>query len=191
MTIIRLDILLYTAIFAVFLTDGCFALSAQVNRGPKPNPVVKVMANGMSLLKPAFVAEAKLQAAVLGGSVDEDEVKQEIMLETKSSKVVIYTYGLSPFSSEAVNILKQTGVDYKVIELGPEWFLLNGKDSLKRVLLSEYVENGATSLPKVFVNGQCLGGCAELATAVENGEFDQLVANKKAGKKNSFLSFLD
>mmetsp|Transcript_13949 Transcript_13949/g.33459 ORF Transcript_13949/g.33459 Transcript_13949/m.33459 type:complete len:190 (+) Transcript_13949:151-720(+) len=189
MTTSRNNIMLYIAIFAVFTTECCFALSAQVNSA-KPNPVVKVMANGMSLLKPAFVAEAKLQAAVLGGSVDSDEVQKEIQSETKSSKVVIYTYGLSPFSSEAVNILDQTGVDYNQIELGPEWFLLNGKDSLKRVLLSEYVDNGATSLPKVFVNGQCLGGCAELATSVESGEFDGLVG-KKGGKKNSFLSFLN
>ena len=84
----------------------------------------------------------------------QEEVSKEIASETKSG-IVVYTYGLSPFSTEAVSILEQTGYSFETIELGAEWFLLNGKDSVKRVLLSEFVENGATSLPKVFVGGKC------------------------------------
>jgi glutaredoxin-related protein len=62
---------------------------------------------------------------------------------------------------------------------------------LKRVLLSQYLDNGATSLPKVFVNGRCLGGCAELASAAESGEFERLVGKTDGTKKkNPFLSFL-
>jgi glutaredoxin 3 len=152
-----------------------------------PSPIVKSLAQGMTLLKPVFVAEAKLQASFLGSMVDTESVSKEIAAEVKSKSVVIYTYGLSPFSAEAVAILDGTGVDYKKIEVGAEWFLLDGKDSVKRVLLSGFVENGATSLPKVFVNGQCIGGCAELAECVTTGKFDELV---KGPKKKSFLSFL-
>lgn len=156
-----------------------------------PSPVIKAMANGMTLLKPIFAAEAKIQASVLGADVDEQFVSQEIASEIKSSPVVIYTYGLSPFSSEASVILDDTGCDYKKIEVGAEWFLLNGSNSVKRVLLSEFVDNGATSLPKVFVNGQCLGGCAELAESVSSGEFDDLLNAKNVKKeKKSFLPFL-
>ena len=158
------------------------ALSSQVSSGAKANPVIKAMANGMTLLKPVFAAEAKLQASVLGSKVAEEDVAQEIAAETKSG-IVVYTYGLSPFSTEAVSILEQTGYSFEKIELGAEWFLLNGKDSVKRVLLSEFVENGATSLPKVFVGGKCIGGCAELAKSVESGEFDTLVKGGKKQKK--------
>jgi len=77
--------------------------------------------------------------------------------------VLIYTYGLSPFSSEAVSILEATGCEYTNIELGKEWFLLGGEGSETRVALSKEVDGGATSLPKIFIGGECIGGCAELA----------------------------
>jgi glutaredoxin-related protein len=141
------------------------------------------------LLKPIFAVEAKLQASLLGSNIVEQEVAQEIAAEVSSSPIVIYTYGLSPFSTEAVSILEKTGNDFVNIEVGAEWFLLNGKDSVKRVLLSEFVDNGATSLPKVFVGGKCIGGCAELAKSVESGEFETLVNSGKTKKKKMF-SFL-
>ena len=176
----------YIALFLFSLFSSADAMSSKA--APRsPNPVVKAMANGMNLLKPAFVAEAKLQASLLGSDVDEDEVAKEISSEISSNKVVIYTYALSPFSTEALAMLESTGYDYTQIELGAEWFLLGGKNSVKRVALSEQVESGATSLPKVFVNGQCIGGCAELAAAVESGS---LAAMVETPSKKPFFSFL-
>jgi glutaredoxin-related protein len=173
--------------FLLALAAGVSALSSR-RKAPtrSPNAAVKAMAKGMTLLRPVFVAEAKVQANILGGSVNSEEVAKEIATEVKTKPIVIYTYGLSPFSTEALAILESTGYDYEKIELGAEWFLLGAKNSVKRVLLSEQVESGATSLPKVFVNGQCIGGCAELAETVESGGLDTLM---KKGGKNRF-SFL-
>jgi glutaredoxin-related protein len=139
------------------------------------NIVIKVAANGtMSWLKPIFVAEAHLQAAILGGSVNKADVIAEIEAELMANKILIYTYGLSPFSTEAVAILKSSGYEFENIQLGAAWLLLGGKNSVKRVALSKYAESGATSLPKVFIGGKCIGGCAELSSAVESGEFEEL-----------------
>jgi glutaredoxin-related protein len=138
------------------------------------NIVIKVVANGMSWLKPIFNAEAQLQAAILGGSVNTADVIAEIEAETMTNKILIYTYGLSPFSTEAVAIIKSSGYEFENIELGAAWLLLGGKNSVKRVALSKYAESGATSLPKVFIGGKCIGGCAELSSAVESGEFEKL-----------------
>lgn len=173
----------------LWATSMSHGLSGPFNTAAtKPNPVVKVMANGMSLLKPIFASEAKLQASLLGSSIVEEDVAKEIASEIQSGKIVIYTYGLSPFSTEAVRILESVGCDFVNIEVGAEWFMLNGKDSVKRVLLSEFVENRATSLPKVFVGGKCIGGCAELADIVESGEFNALVNSSQSKKK--LFSFL-
>lgn len=152
-------------LFALFFLFAPLSSMAFSDVTRNPSPVIKVLANGMTLLKPVFSLEAKFQASLLGSisKVDEQAISQEIATEVTSSPVVIYTYGLSPFSSEAVSILESTGCDFKTIEVGAEWFLLDGNNSVKRVLLSEFVDNGATSLPKVFVNGECIGGCAELA----------------------------
>jgi len=182
-------------LFALFFLFAPLSSMAFSDVTRNPSPVIKVLANGMTLLKPVFSLEAKFQASLLGSisKVDEQAISQEIATEVTSSPVVIYTYGLSPFSSEAVSILESTGCDFKTIEVGAEWFLLDGNNSVKRVQLSEFVDNGATSLPKVFVNGECIGGCAELATSVSSGEFDEILTPKKdEKKKNSFLpSFFD
>ena len=186
-TIMHSKSFIASAYSLLLFVAGASALSAEP--GVRANPVIKLMANGMSLLKPVFVAESKVQASVLGANVDADEVEQEIASEVGSEKIVIYTYGLSPFSSEAVSVLEKTGYPFKQIELGAEWFLLGGKESVKRVLLSEKAESGASSLPKVFVNGNCIGGCAELADAVESGELDSLMQTKAPAQKKMF-SFL-
>jgi glutaredoxin-related protein len=181
---------LLASLSSLLLLAVSSALSGEaVTSRQAPNPVITAMANGMTLLKPIFAAEAKLQASLLGSKVLDQDVSQEIASEVKASNIVVYTYGLSPFSTEAVSILKGTGYDFTTIEVGAEWFLLNGKDSVKRVLLSEFVDNGATSLPKVFVGGKCIGGCAELAQSVQSGEFDLLVNSGKKKMKN-FFSFL-
>jgi glutaredoxin-related protein len=128
----------------------------------------------MSWLKPIFGAQAQLQATILGGSVDKADVIAEIEAEAMANKILIYTYGLSPFSTEAVAILKSSGYEFKNIELGAAWFLMGGKNSVKRLALAKYADSGATSLPKVFIGGKCIGGCAELSSAVESGEFEEL-----------------
>jgi glutaredoxin-related protein len=146
-----------------------------------PNPVIKLAANGMSLLGPVFALEANLQAAVLGSltNVDVEAVSSNIEYMKNTNDVLIYTYGLSPFSSEAMSMLDASGIEYTKIELGMEWFLLGGEGSVTRVALSKEVENGATSLPKRVIGGVCIGGCAELANLVESGELVEMVKRAK------------
>ncbi len=160
-----------------------------------PNPAISAAAKGMNLLKPLFKAEAQAQAAILGAvsKVDKEAVIQEINQNKTKNKALIYTYGLSPFSTEATKILEGTGYEFTKIELGPEWFLLGGEGSVTRVALSDEVEDGATSLPKVFIGGKCIGGCSALAELAENGELETLLSKSKVpkigGKKPAFSFF--
>merc|ERR1712032_410132 len=87
------------------------------------------------------MGEANLQAAVIGSitKTDKDAIASEIQRLKNSNKVLIYTYGLSPFSAEALSILDSSGYDYTNIELGKEWFLLGGEGSETRVALSKEV----------------------------------------------------
>jgi glutaredoxin len=146
-----------------------------------PNPIIAVAAKGMSLLSPVFKVEAALQANLLGGSKKE-EAQLEIDAAKKQNKVLIYTYALSPFSTQAVALLDESGYQYTKIELGLEWFLLGGKESAIRAALGSEVESGATSLPKVFIGGNCIGGCAELSDLVSNGGLEGLLKKAKALK---------
>ena len=140
------------------------------------NPVIKLAGKGMNLLKPIFSAEAKLQAAILGGGVDKAEVQEELnsLSAKKPPPCVIYTYGLSPFSTEALSILESTGATFEKRELGPEWFLLSPRASVLRAKLGEMT--GQSSLPHIFIGGESIGGLSTgtpgLAALVESGELE-------------------
>lgn len=160
----------------------------------KPNGVIQAMAQGMNLLKPFFAVEAQLQAFVLGrlGNIDPAQVSADIESVISKNKLVIYTYSLSPFSSEAVRLLTESGHDFEQVELGAEWFLLGAKESVARVELSKFLsddKNGATSLPKIFISGKCIGGCADLGSLIQSGEFDLLMKqqNKVAAPKEKLF----
>ena len=151
-----------------------------------PNPVVKTLSAGMGLISPLFVLEGKVQAAALGkvaGFTYEDAVS-EVEQSIAGNKVLIYTYALSPFSTEAVALLESTGYEFTKIELGLEWFTLGGRGSQIRVALADKVENGATSLPKIFIGGKPLEGASgysALAKAAEDGTLEERL--KAAGAK--------
>jgi glutaredoxin len=167
------------------------------------NTVIKVAANGMSLLRPIFAVEANIQASLLATltNLDKDAVasdlRGQIVAAKKEKKALIYTYGLSPFSSSAIELLDSIGYQYTNIELGLEWFLLGPSESEIRMLLSQEVNDGATSLPKIFIGEECIGGYKELCAIVESGEVDALmkkggVAKQGSGDKkmNGFLNGL-
>lgn len=130
------------------------------------------------LLKPIYKVIAPLQA----GSYRENEfeytsdvaeAKAEIYNEISSKPVVIYTYELSPFCTEAVALLKSMGLNYKEISLGKEWIPGLIAQPEKRAALLEMT--GQSSLPHIFVGGTGVGGLYSgspgLVPALEKGEF--------------------
>ena len=147
-----------------------------------PNPVLGVASLGMGLIKPIFKAEAALQATVLSlGSEDvREEARAQIETDRNSAPVVVYTYGLSPFSTECKAFLDGVGCKYEAIELGPEWFLLGPKASAMRAELA--AETGQSSLPHVFIKGKSAGG---LYSGNDVGE--GLAALQKSGELTKML----
>lgn len=149
-----------------------------------PAAAIVAAGKGMPLLSPIFGAEAILQALVLNlGSYDEEEVQAEIAETIKKAPVVIYTYPLSPFSSEAVSVLESTGCKFENVPLGLEWFLLGPKASATRVELKKLYGQG--SLPHVFIGGEWVGGLATgaeggLAGLVERGELADKLKKARA-----------
>lgn len=130
-----------------------------------PNPAIALAGKAMPLLGPLFRLEAVLQALVLNlGSYDEADVQAEIAATIKSAPVVIYTYPLSPFSTEAVAVLESTGCKFENVPLGPEWFLLGPRASAIRVELRKMYGQG--SLPHCFIGGEWVGG---LTTGADGG----------------------
>mmetsp|Transcript_28527 Transcript_28527/g.43590 ORF Transcript_28527/g.43590 Transcript_28527/m.43590 type:complete len:176 (+) Transcript_28527:2186-2713(+) len=117
----------------------------------------------MPLFKPIFSYLAPIQARSDGGDegLYDSEIGyaiEEINDEASSSPVVIYTYELSPFSSETKSLLDSLKVQYKEISLGKEWIpgLLSPGGAIKRAALMKMT--GQSSLPHVFIRGTPIGG---------------------------------
>ena len=148
-----------------------------------PSAAITSAGKVMPLLGLFFEWEAIAQAFVTNlGPYDEEAIQAEIRETISSAPVVIYTYPLSPFSTEAVSVVKSTGCNFKNVELGLEWFALGPKGSATRVELRKMFGQG--SLPHIFIGGEWVGG---LATGAEGGlaglvERDELVQKLKKAK---------
>uniref|UniRef100_A0A7S3V3X1 GST N-terminal domain-containing protein n=2 Tax=Chaetoceros debilis TaxID=122233 RepID=A0A7S3V3X1_9STRA len=133
------------------------------------------------ILKPVYKQLAPLQAGSGGENKVEYEAtiaaaKSQIEEEIASEDIVIYTYSLSPFCTEATAVLDNLEVAYKEISLGKEWvpFLINEDGPQKRAALGEMT--GQTALPHVFVSGKNVGGLYDgLLPALEDGSFWKLL----------------
>lgn len=114
------------------------------------------------LLKPVYKVLAPLQAGSYKRETNKEyesdvaEAKAQIETEIISDVVVIYTYSLSPFCTEATALLDNLGIPYTEISLGMEWIPGLLRDPLKRAALGEMT--GQTSLPNVFIGGKSIGG---------------------------------
>ncbi|CAK0877539.1 unnamed protein product [Prorocentrum cordatum] len=143
----------------------------------------------MSLLKPLFSILAELQAF----GYDSETTRAALKEEVRSAPVVIYTYSLSPFCTEAVRLLDTLGVDYKEVVLAPEWFLMLGEGAAKRAELGRIF--GRTSMPHIFMGGRSIGGLSEgtpgLLPLYESGELEPaLKAVGAVPESNPFGFFL-
>jgi glutaredoxin len=140
----------------------------------------------MSTAKPVFGTLAPIQAGSTSLEVAEykavlESAWKEIEKETKSTDVpvVVYTYSLSPFSSETIKLLKRLRVEFTEISLGMEWIpgLLVPGGAEKRAALLE--KTGQSSLPHIFIGGKPIGGLYSgnpgLVPLLETDAFQTLV----------------
>eukprot|EP00435_Cladocopium_sp_Y103_P047799 s2054_g14.t1 len=120
-----------------------------------PSETLRVLSGlATAVLKPVYQIEAPLQA----GSYDQAAVRERIQQEVTGSPVVIYSYSLSPFCSQAKEFLDSLGAKYTEIVLGPEWLpgLLDDEGAAVRAELGKMT--GQTSMPHIFIGGQSVGG---------------------------------
>jgi glutaredoxin 3 len=82
------------------------------------------------------------------------------------SQVTIYTTAQCGFCDRVKGLLKAHGLQFAEVNLS--------KDPVGRVELAR--QTGMMSFPQVLVDGQLLGGFAEVQAAAESGRLDELLA---------------
>ena len=144
----------------------------------KGRGILKPAGKFMGLLSFLFRLENQLQAKAFGAEeADYERARKKIQETIANHDVVVYTYGLSPFSSEALSLLDECGISYNEVEVGLEWFLLDKDNSVLRAVLLEMT--GQSSLPHVFIHGKHIGG---LFTGSSGGKYPGLAGMKESGE---------
>ena len=92
-------VLAYTTEALASINKGILS-PARITRG-----ALGVASKGMGMIKPIFAAEAKLQANVLGDEAAKSAAEAQLEADVAAAPVVVYTYGLSPFSTECIAFL--------------------------------------------------------------------------------------
>eukprot|EP00956_Cyclotella_meneghiniana_P042006 scaffold248296_cov76-Cyclotella_meneghiniana.AAC.1 len=83
----------------------------------KGRGILKPAGKLMGLLSFVFHLETRLQAKAYGAEeADYEKARLQVQDTIANNKCVVYTYGLSPFSSEALALLDECGIQYKDIE---------------------------------------------------------------------------
>nr|CAB3249448.1 glutaredoxin-like [Phallusia mammillata] len=102
----------------------------------------------------------------MGGTVS-DEVKLMVKNEIESHKVMVFSKTTCPYCVMAKNALKDAGVPYEVMELDQR----SDGGQIQQVLQDI---TGASTVPRVFINGKCIGGGTETKAMQKNGQLLKL-----------------
>ena len=82
------------------------------------------------------------------------------------TSVEIYTWRFCPFCLRAKALLNEKGVQFTE-------YSIDG-DNDARTKMSERA-GGRRTLPQIFINGECIGGCDELYELERNNELNELI----------------
>nr|XP_002125050.1 glutaredoxin-like [Ciona intestinalis] len=88
--------------------------------------------------------------------------------EISKNKVQVFSKTYCPYCKMAKDALKAAGIDYNVMELDNRSDGSAIQDVLKEM-------TGARSVPRVFINGKCIGGGSETKALQVQGKLVQMV----------------
>ncbi|OQV23795.1 putative Uncharacterized monothiol glutaredoxin F10D7.3 [Hypsibius exemplaris] len=108
-----------------------------------------------------------------------DQVKQMVQDKIKANKVMVFSKSYCPYCKKAKNVLAKYSIDkssFEVMELD----LM--ADQAEANLIQEVMKGltGASSVPRVFVNGKFIGGGDDTEKLDKSGELKKLLVGAGA-----------
>jgi len=97
----------------------------------------------------------------------------EIFLEdtVAENSVVVFSKTTCPACDQAKTVFDSLGVCYKTVELDRRNDCSELQDNLRRM-------TGARTVPRVFVDGDCIGGGSDTVSMFKKGSLQKLLKNK-------------
>jgi len=91
----------------------------------------------------------------------------------KDNPVMMFSKSTCPFCAQAKSVLEAEGRAFTVMELDdmPPNDMANMQDALAEM-------TGARTVPRVFVNGKCLGGCNDVVNLQQSGKLSKVLGGE-------------
>lgn len=104
--------------------------------------------------------------------------KDRIDCIIQENDVIIFSKTTCPYCSRAKAALKEEGVDFAIFELDelPPEEAAAMQDSLRDM-------TGARTVPRIFVRGECIGGCDDLLALQSAGQLTALLKSGSSASK--------
>ncbi|KAF4740696.1 hypothetical protein FOZ62_022845 [Perkinsus olseni] len=103
-----------------------------------------------------------------GAPISIEEVKKFVDDEIRQNNVMVFSKSYCPHCKRAKNALNSIGADYKVVELDGRPDCAAIQDYLNEI-------TGARTVPRVFIDGKCIGGGSETTALKESGELQKML----------------
>uniref|UniRef100_A0A1B6LAX0 Glutaredoxin-2, mitochondrial n=1 Tax=Graphocephala atropunctata TaxID=36148 RepID=A0A1B6LAX0_9HEMI len=97
-----------------------------------------------------------------------DPVSQFVITTIASDKVVIFSKSTCPYCTMAKEVFDELKQKYTLIELNKR----EGAAEIQNVLAKM---TGARTVPRVFVNGKCIGGGSDVKALHQNGKLKPML----------------
>ncbi|XP_068175544.1 glutaredoxin 2 isoform X2 [Antennarius striatus] len=141
---------------------GSSAACVQYVQGWHGGAVVRVPLCGVGMLSPCLRGFSP-------GSLASSHLQKHALQEVVSQNcVVIFSKTTCPYCRMAKNVFNEIGATYKVIELDEH----NDGQRLQETLAHL---TGAKTVPRVFINGNCIGGGSDTKALHQQGKLLPLI----------------
>jgi glutaredoxin 3 len=118
-------------------------------------------------------------ADIVAGDFNETEVANFVDSFIYENNVAIFSFSTCPFCRRAKDYLAENGIKYSSLELDE---LEGNLGNEIRALLGRRTKR--TSVPSIFIGGDCIGGCNDgpgLLPLAESGKLAELLSNLDSG----------
>ena len=86
------------------------------------------------------------------------------------SKIEVYSKDYCPYCVKAKELLKKKGLEFTEIDV------TNDERGFNKMVVRS---NGRKTVPEIFIDGVCVGGCDDLYELEKTGELDELLDQHK------------
>lgn len=128
-------------------------------------------------------------AGIMAGVTSQRAISTEAILSPagekvkeliKQHEVIVFSKTTCPFCSRAKKVLESEGTTFHVFELDEL-----SSDQTREFQDALEIMTGARTVPRVFVRGECLGGCDDITKMQQKGELAKALggASKSSGFK--------